>query len=134
MYLDYNEFKDFGGAEIGAAAFSRAEYRAEKCIDRLTFGRVQGENPARTAVKRLMFEMVTLYHQADEAQQHADVGIASMSNDGVSVSYRSADETGKAIERRASNLAREMLAFETTADGTRLLWTGVASGWEGDTL
>lgn len=118
-YLTYEDYQSMGGT-LTNAAFSRFEFSAERHIDRLTHGRIVGEEPAREAVKKLMYEMIAYLATIDDV---ARSGVKSMSNKGMSASYVSA------AERRAhiTELAIDYLSDETTNDDyeTPLLYAGV---------
>ena len=119
MYLTYDEYQAMGGA-LDMAAFARHEYRARAFIDRCTHGRLQGEEPVRESVKRLMIELMALEAQRDAAGGRE---IAAESNDGISVSYLTG--AGGYLARQC-NLAEDYLSQETTAPGVPLLYAGVA--------
>ena len=110
MYLDYNEYKQYGG-ELEEIPFANAVYKACKIIDAYTFGRI--EQPTES-IKRCVFELVGVINS-----DHGS--ITSESNDGVSVSYN----TEQSADVRCADIIQLYLANETTSDGTPLLYKGV---------
>lgn len=124
MYIDDLFYAaNSGKADMDSAAFSRAEFRARKIVDRLTRGRVKAMREVPEAVKMLMVELITL-----EATQGADVAenqaITSFSNDGYSETY--ADPlTMERVKELEENLILEYLSDEVDDTGTPLLYLGV---------
>lgn len=115
-YLVYTDYTTMGGT-LPEAAFDRYEYSAEKHIDRLTHGRVINDDPVRSAVENLAFEIVEYL----SAAQNGGVAFANASNEGVSVSYVSQADQRIYIRE----LARDYLDQEETTDGIPLLYAGV---------
>lgn len=124
MYIDDLFYAaNSGKADMDSAAFSRAEFRARKIVDRFTMGRVKAMREVPEAVKMLMVELITL-----EATQGADVAenqaITSFSNDGYSETY--ADPlTMERVKELEENLILEYLSDEVDDTGTPLLYLGV---------
>lgn len=124
MYIDDLFYAaNSGKADMDSAAFSRAEFRARKIVDRFTMGRVKAMREVPEAVKMLMVELITL-----EATQGADVtenqAITSFSNDGYSETY--ADPlTVERVKELEENLILEYLSDEVDDTGTPLLYLGV---------
>lgn len=100
MYLTYAEFTEKGGTELSEAAFSRYEYRAEKEIDRYTQKRLSSSQPSE-AVKRCMVEIIELLCSTEEAGKD---NVASVSNDGMSVSYRDMRIDEKGLSQKIHNI------------------------------
>ena len=121
-YLTYDEYKDMGGSITDAAVFDRCMARAAATITRMTHDRVLNEYPVRPAVKYAAFDLVNTIHT--DAQNGAEGReIASMSNDGVSVSFVSGG-TATAAQRHGS-IVRQYLEWEVDVRGTPLLYVGV---------
>ncbi len=119
MYLTLDEYEAMTDAEIDEIVFERLEYRARKKVDDATFGRLKNDSPVREAVKRRMAELIGVY--SSEGETAAGSGIASTSNDGVSVSYVSPDQAAKALNQRESELIRLYLEDEKTPNGYSVL-------------
>jgi len=114
VYLEYTQYVQMGG-EMAEDAFAWLELRARKCIDRLTHGRLKGEDPVRESVKLAMLEVMAAMQASDE---HAGRQVESMSNDGVSIKYAAAEGD------RYAQIVREYLADEC-AGGVGLMYAGV---------
>lgn len=112
MYLTYDEYQAYGGEDANAA-FSRAEYRAEKDIDRYTFDRIKEMTVVPEEVKRLIFELIDYYDSPICA------GVSSESVDGWSRSY--ATQTDAAL----GDLIRVYLSDVCDDYGTPVLYCGV---------
>lgn len=126
MYLTYKEYTGMGGG-ASESAFPRLEAKARAQLNRMTFGRIVGEEPVRENVKYCMFDLIGAM-EADEGMGSIAAGreIASMSNDGVSVSFASSGSgSAKSGAARYAAIARSWLADETTACGLPLLYAGV---------
>ena len=119
MYLTLDEYEAMTDAEIDEIVFERLEYRARKKIDDATFGRLKNESPVREAVKRLMAELIGVYSSQEDTA--AGSGIASTSNDGVSVSYVSPEQAIKALNQREAELIRLYLEGEMMPNGYSVL-------------
>lgn len=124
-YLTYYEYESMGGTISEEFVFDRCMSRASAIINRMTHGRVLNESPVRTAVKNAAFDLVCAVY--GDTQNGADGReIASMSNDGMSVSYiPGASNAAAAIAQRYSSIVRQYLEWETTENGVPLLYAGV---------
>lgn len=124
MYIDFKHYLENGGrSDIDYTAFSCAEFRAGKIIDRYTQNRVGAMVQIPEAVKRLMVELVTL-----EATQGAAVqdnpAVTSFSNDGYSETYAEPLTTER-IQKIENDLILTYLLDEQDDNGVPLLWLGV---------
>ena len=121
MYLTYEEYMGMGGG-AQQSAFPRLEAKARAHLDRLTFERLKYAEVISDAVKFCMFDLINAV-EADEANGAAVSGreIATMSNDGVSVSFTT---SGKAASRYTA-IVRTWMAMETDAFGVPLMYPGV---------
>ena len=106
MYLTYEEYMGMGGS-AHESAFPRLEAKARARLDLLTFGRIACENPVRENVRFCMFDMINAV-EADENLGATAAGreIASMSNDGVSVSFVSGGGGAKTASARYAAIAK----------------------------
>lgn len=114
MYLTFSDYIDMGGT-LTEAAYTRLEYKARRLIDAYTFNRVKALTETPESVKMLSFELICLGEQDEEGGQ-----IASVGNDGLSISYTAVDS-----KEQAESLIRSYLAGEVDAEGTPLLYKGV---------
>lgn len=121
-YLTYDEYKGMGGSIADESAFDRCMCRAAATITRMTHGRILNEFPARAAARYAAFDLVNTIH-ADAQNGAEGREIASMSNDGVTVSFVS-DGTATAAQRHGS-IVKQYLEWEFDANGTPLLYAGV---------
>ena len=128
-YLDQAEYLEMGGTipEDDELRYQRLESRASHAIDRATHGRIKGEKPVRNAVKFCVYEMIERYASDEAMAGMSGREIASMSNDGVSVSYVSGANAsgGSASALRDIDSIRAWLMDEVDGNGTPLLYAGV---------
>ena len=120
MYLTYEEYQDSMCGTLSESVFGRLEFKARKAVDAATFGRVAADKPVREAVKRLVFELVSLYAAGDISD---GVLVSGASNDGVSENYVTLSETE--MQQAADELIHLYLSGEITSEGTPLLYLGV---------
>lgn len=127
MYLNYEEYVGMGGGAL-ESAFPRFEAKARAHLDRITFGRLQNESPVRDSVKFCMFDLINAVSgEESTGAMAAGREIASMSNDGVSVSFvSSGGGSARASAARYGAIVHSWLANETTASGVPLLYAGVS--------
>ena len=89
MYLEYNDYKAFGGS-LEQEAFNRLSFRAGQILNLHTLSRLQQlqADQIPEAVKRCEFELIAYLaaHDGDGALRAAQ----SISNDGYSVTYEAA--------------------------------------------
>lgn len=128
MYLTYAEYTaaPFYG-ELEEEQYTPLEYRARKTIDLATHGRIADETDVREAVKYTVYELVKLYDSSQASVDAASGGIASMSNDGVSVSYGSFGglTPAAAMQQRENGILKQYLSLEFTESGVPILYAGV---------
>ena len=128
-YLDQAEYLEMGGTipEDDELRYQRLESRASHAIDRATHGRIKAEKPVRNAVKFCVYEMIERYASDEAMAGMSGREIASMSNDGVSVSYVSGANAsgGSASALRDIDSIRAWLMDEVDGNGTPLLYAGV---------
>ena len=122
-HLTYAQYTSRGGT-AAETAFPMLEARANRVVDTLTFRRLESESPLRDAVQYCLTALINAL-AADEAL-NAGTGrdVASVSNDGVSVTFAGASSSGSASMRNAQ-IVREWLTGETDGNGVHLLYAGV---------
>ena len=126
MYLTYADYTGMGG-NVAETAFPRLESKARAHLDRLTFGRLKNESPVRESVKYCMFDLVAAIESGESAgAMAAGREIASMSNDGVSISF-AASGGARSDSARFASIVRGWLGGETTACGVPLLYAEVCA-------
>ena len=121
MYLTYSEYVTLGGT-LTEAAFNRIERKVEAYLNRMTHDRVKDETPVRECVKLTVFDLIGVTAEADT--QSVPDGAVSVSNDGVSVSYGSAQARDRAVATRKNGILIDYLDGEVK-DGVPLLYGGV---------
>lgn len=143
MYLTYDEYQDYGGT-LEETAFEMYEFEAASMIDYYTFNRLkkgagyegQAES-VKEAVKRCEFKIISLLQLKDSASvvsgegasnEGASVaGIASQSNDGVSISYNvlsASEASNKATEELGLAIGRYLGSCRNSL-GQKLLYRGI---------
>ena len=128
-YLDQAEYLEMGGTitEDDELRYQRLESRASHAIDRATHGRIKAEKPVRNAVKFCVYEMIERYVSDEAMAGMSGREVASMSNDGVSVTYATGAGAsgGSASALRDAESVRSWLMDEVDENGTPLLYAGV---------
>ena len=143
MYLNYEEYKNFGGT-LDDAAFDMYEFEAASIIDYYTFNRLQKGNGfdgqssvVKECVKRCMYRLIVLMQTRDsvnaisgedgDGDSTATAGIASQSNDGVSISYNvlSASEASEKVENNIRTTIAMYLGACRNSLGQKLLYRGI---------
>ena len=120
MYLTYSEYVGMGGTQP-KSVFERFNTRAQALISRATHRRVETEQPVRPSVRYAAFDIVSA--MISDADSGADTHeVASVSNDGVSVTYA---VSGKGPSVRYSRILRDYLSDEVDVNGTPLMYMGV---------
>ena len=127
MYLDYDEYVEMGGT-LTEAEHKVWERRARGLIELATHGRVKGDDPVRDAVKEAMYDLIDVFYNENANSESIPVGINSMSNDGVSITYGNAQAITKQWDARKRDVLVLYLADETATIGNYtvpLLYGGV---------
>lgn len=134
MYLTFEEYTQFGG-NLDETTFNNFEFKARSTIDWFTFNRLQKELEYPEAVKRCMYELIRLAEiqeqagavSAAAAGDTMKAGIASQSNDGVSVSYNvlSAQAALENSQKQVHETIQQYLQGVKDSLGHKLLYRGV---------
>lgn len=134
MYLTFEEYTQFGG-NLDETTFNNFEFKARSTIDWFTFNRLQKELEYPEAVKRCMYELIRLAEiqeqagavSAATAGDTIKAGIASQSNDGVSVSYNvlSAQAALENSQKQVHETIQQYLQGVKDSLGHKLLYRGV---------
>lgn len=134
-YLQYAEYINYGGT-LDKAAFTDLEYEARTYINWYTFNRLKGEEIPEE-VKECMYHIMKLLQNKMEAlnipagnngsSSYIGSGIASQSNDGVSISYNvlSAKEVLDASKNEIDDMLSKYLQGIRNSLGHRLLFRGI---------
>lgn len=140
MYLTYYEYQAFGGT-LDNATFNEFEFEARALVDWVTFNRLQGQGNYPEAVKRCMYALIK-YIQSQQATlampssssspsgSSLQAGIASQSNDGVSISYNvlSASEIVSSSKDAMRDIIHQYLQGVTNELGRKVLYRGLYPG------
>lgn len=120
MILSYTDYVNMDG-ELSEAAFCRLERLAENEINYRTFGRISLTQNIADKMKNLIFDLIPLF--SDAFKQTSEGSVASVSNDGVSISYTA--KTGDELKEEIDQRIETALAFEKADNGEFLLYCGV---------
>lgn len=136
MYLTYEEYQDMGGT-LDKTTFGDYCFEAEAKINWYTFNRLKGNTTYPEEVKRLVYKLVKLIQDMNSAMvvsgegdgnsSGITAGIASQSNDGVSISYNtlSARDMLDTSQSQVENTIRQYLNGVTNELGKKLLYRGL---------
>ena len=142
MYLTYEQYKEYGGA-LDESAFNMYEFEAASRIDYYTFNRLKKDagfdgqsEEVKEAVYRCEYRLIDLMQTRDTAnavsgegedESSTVAGIASQSNDGVSISYNvlSASEASANAQAEIGNTIIMYLGSCRNSLGQRLLYRGI---------
>lgn len=135
MYLTFDEYSQMGGDTIEETAFQQLEFEARSVIDYYTFNRLTNETTFPEAVKRCMLKLIVLLHDQQmmlqasvpTANQSSNAGIASQSNDGVSVSYNtlSATDVMEKTKDAIQSTINQYLGNVKNSLGRKVLYRGI---------
>lgn len=123
-YLTFAEYTALGYNVVTNATFPRYERKARMRIDDETQSRLVDNAEQSENVKYCVAELIELYAWNDAIT--AGKVVTGVSNDGVSESYSAFG----AAELKAAehDICVQNLQYETTDDGTPVLWRGVECG------
>lgn len=135
MYLTYLEYQNYGGT-ADETTFNDLEFEASSVVDWYTFNRLQKETEFPEAVKRCVYKIIqyiTAQQQVNgldtaSAQNNSEgAGIASQSNDGVSVSYNvlNAKDVVENSKAQIKQIVDQYLSAVKNSLGQKVLYRGV---------
>lgn len=123
------------GGTLDDTAFEQLEFEARAIVDWWTFNRLHKETSYPEALKRCMFKLMSLLQDKQRATAvdpstntiGVKPGIASESNDGVSVSYNtlSAKEAVDTIQKEIDQTIQTYLLGIRNSLGHNLLYRGI---------
>ena len=125
QYLTYADYTALGGT-LAEAPFNILELKAQKEIDKYTFGRLQDLDDQINEVKVCEYELINKFNNYINAEKNQASGISSESTDGYSVSYgtKSSDSVSS-MSKDIENCIKTYLAECKLEDGTPYLYCGV---------
>lgn len=135
MYLTYSDYQSFGGT-LDETTFNDLEFEAASLVDWYTFNRLQAETNPPEALKRCMYKLIQYIIAQQQvngvsgdsgASGGVSAGIASQSNDGVSVSYNilSAKDIVENGKTQMGQIIKQYLSFVTNSLGQKVLYRGL---------
>ena len=135
MYLTYAEYQAMGGT-LDEATFNDYRFEAEAKINWYTFNRLKHDTTFPEEVKRCVYRLIKLLQDMDKAaavdgqsenSAGAAAGIASQSNDGVSISYNtlSAKDMLESAQAQVETTIRQYLSYVTNELGKKVLYRGM---------
>lgn len=135
MYLTYSEYATYGGT-LDETTFNDLAFEAASFIDWYTFNRLQAETTLPEAVKRCMYRLIQYITSKQQVNGigtgtgddgSSGAGIASQSNDGVSVSYNilSARDVVDSGKTEMEAIVKQYLAGVTNSLGRKVLYRGI---------
>ena len=135
MYLTYLEYQNYGGT-ADETTFNDLEFEASSVVDWYTFNRLQNENEYLEAVKRCVYKIIQYIVAQQQvngldtasAQNNSEgAGIASQSNDGVSVSYNvlNAKDVVENSKTQIKQIVDQYLSAVKNSLGQKVLYRGV---------
>ncbi len=137
MYLTYEEYQNMGGT-LDDTTFADLEFEARAKIDWWTFNRLKNEESYPEEVKRCVYKLIQLIQQAQAASaldgesedSGSTAGVASMSNDGVSISYNvmSASQAVELASKEMDTCIRQYLGDVRDSLGRKVLYRGLYPG------
>ncbi len=124
-YLTYLEYTTLGGT-LQETPFNVLELKAQKEIDKYTFGRLQNLPTQKNEVKTCVYELISKLNNYQNAENNQASGISSESTDGYSVSYgtKTSDNVSSMI-KDIENCIKTYLSECKLDNGTPYLYCGV---------
>ena len=124
-YLTYAEYKALGGT-LEETPFNVLELKAQKEIDRYTFGRLQTLPTQINEVKVCVYELIKKLDNYQNAETNQAKGISSESTDGYSISYGTkTSDSVSSMNKDIENCIKIYLSECKLDDGTPYLYCGV---------
>lgn len=141
MYLTFEEFTQMGGT-LSDAVFQDLGFEAQTIIDWYTFGRLKNIEADKRPeeLKRCMYRLITYLKDLQDAtaavgsdgslSTGGSAGIASQSNDGVSISYNTVGASEKLAnaEKEKAKIVQMYLSTVVDSLGRRVLYRGLYPG------
>lgn len=136
MYLTYEEYQNMGGT-LDEATFNDYCFEAEAKINWYTFNRLKHDTTFPEEVKRCVYKLIKLLQDAaaalvisgeqNDGENGVVAGIASQSNDGVSINYNtlSAKDMLDASQNLIDTTVKQYLNGVTNELGKKLLYRGL---------
>lgn len=136
MYLTYAEYQSMGGT-LDQTSFDNFEFEAEAVVNWYTFNRLKNDTQFPEEVKKVIKYLISVAEQkasllnpSTDGSSGISAGIASQSNDGVSISYNvlNASELMKDLKESEGETVKRYLQGVMNEAGRKLLYRGVYPG------
>ena len=135
MYLTYTEYQNMGGT-LDETTFNDYCFEAEAKVNWYTFNRLKHDTTFPEEVKRCVYRLIQLIQDMAQAQavdgesensSGMVAGVASQSNDGVSISYNtlSAKDMLESANAEVVRTIKEYLSYVTNELGKKVLYRGM---------
>lgn len=136
MYLTYEEYQNMGGT-LDETTFNDYCFEAEAKINWYTFNRLKKDKTFPEEVKRCVYHLIKLLQDMAAAMattgdpsgsvSGTTAGIASQSNDGVSISYNtlSAKDMLESSQSQVETTIKQYLYGVMNELGKKLLYRGL---------
>lgn len=128
MYLTYEEYQNIGGT-LESASFEDLEFEAEMLINKYTYNRFKNDLKIPEEVKKCLMKIISMLaiKQKSLTVGNQESGIASQSNDGVSISYNvlSASEAITIMETQIKDVISMYLNGIKNEAGRLVLYKGL---------
>lgn len=121
QYLTYNEYKILGG-QLEEKPFNVLEYKAQKIVDKYTFGRLKNLKEQVQEVKMCIYDLINSLKSTSSIVNN-NSNVASENIDGYSVSYLSNNQ--EEADKEYKSLIIDYLSSCKLEDGTPYLYSGV---------
>ena len=137
MYLTFSEYVAYGGTITDETTFNDIEFEAQSIVDWYTFNRLQKDTEFPEPVKRCVYKIIQFIQAQssvngvgnpdDTSSDGVGAGIASQSNDGVSISYNilSAKEVMENSKAQIEQTIKQYLSAVTNSLGHKVLYRGI---------
>lgn len=121
QYLTYNEYKILGG-QLEEKPFNVLEYKAQKIVDKYTFGRLKNLKEQVQEVKMCIYDLINSLKSTSSIVNN-NSNVASENIDGYSVSYLNNNQ--EEADKEYKSLIIDYLSSCKLEDGTPYLYSGV---------
>lgn len=123
QYLTFEEYQELGGT-LEEMPFNILEFKAQKEIDKYTFGRLHDLEEYPNEVKLCIFDLMNIVNSYNSLIENT--GISGENTDGYSVSYSGvSSENAKSFNADVKTSIRNYLSDCRLDDGTPYLYCGV---------
>ena len=121
QYLTYNDYKILGG-QLEEKPFNVLEYKAQKIVDKYTFGRLKNLKEQVQEVKMCIYDLINSLKSTSSIVNN-NSNVASENIDGYSVSYLNNNQ--EEADKEYKSLIIDYLSSCKLEDGTPYLYSGV---------